>query len=139
MGRQVRQVPADWKHPTTWNPEGTCFDPLHDRKYYAEAKREWLETLAKVGLQRTLDDLGGAPDERDYMPNWPESEKTHFMMYEDTSEGTPISPAFPTIEELARWLADTKASVFGDCIATYERWLEICQDGCVGLMMVKSK
>jgi hypothetical protein len=50
-------------------------------------------------------------------------------MYEDTSEGTPFSPAFATPEELARWLADTGASAFGDMTATYEQWLRTCKSG----------
>lgn len=62
---------------------------------------------------------------RGRMPSWPESERTHFQMYETTSEGTPISPALPTGEELARWLADHGASAFGTMTATYEQWLAV--------------
>jgi hypothetical protein len=48
----------------------------------------------------------------DEMPQWAEEEKTHIMMYETCSEGTPISPAFKRgeKEKLARWLVDNKAS-----------------------------
>jgi len=49
------------------------------------------------------------------------------MMYENTSEGTPISPPFETPEELARWLADNNASAFGGMTATYEQWLATCK------------
>jgi hypothetical protein len=53
-------------------------------------------------------------------------------MYESTSEGTPISPAFETPEELARWLADNNASAFGYSGATYDEWLAMCRQGsCV--------
>jgi hypothetical protein len=48
-------------------------------------------------------------------------------MYEDTSEGTPISPAFGTPETLAQWLADTGASASGDMTATYEEWLNVAR------------
>lgn len=34
----------------------------------------------------------------------------------------PISPVFKTPEQLARWLADNKASAFANCTATYEQW-----------------
>ena len=51
------------------------------------------------------------------------------MMYEDTTEGTPISPAFETPEELARWLADTGASAFGSLTATYDEWLNMIKRG----------
>lgn len=69
------------------------------------------------------------PDPKWFMPDWPEAERTHYMMYEDTSEGTPISPAFATPEELARWLADTGASSFAGCTASYEGWLRVARGG----------
>jgi len=75
------------------------------------------------------ENYGGPPDPDDYMPSWTEEEKTHIMMYQNTSEGTPISPAFETPEELARWLADNNASAFGDEGATYEQWLGMCKSG----------
>lgn len=74
-------------------------------------------------------DVPRKPNPADYMPDWPEAERTHFMMYEDTSEGTPISPAFATAEELARWLADTGASAFAGDTATYEQWLAMIYRG----------
>lgn len=63
-----------------------------------------------------------SPDPKDYMPDWPDEERTHWQMYEDTSEGTPISPVCESPEELARWLADNNASAFADITATYEQW-----------------
>lgn len=74
-------------------------------------------------------DVPRKPEPTHYMPDWPESERTHFMMYEDTSEGTPISPAFATAEELARWLADTGASAFAGYTATYDQWLATIRRG----------
>lgn len=47
-----------------------------------------------------------------------------YQVWETTSEGSPISPAFETPEELARWLADNGASSFGGQTETYETWLE---------------
>jgi len=71
------------------------------------------------------------------MPNWTEDEATMFVMYEDTTEGTPISPAFATPEELARWLADNQASSFGNMTATYSQWLRVCNGGYApGMVMV---
>ena len=58
-----------------------------------------------------------------YMPNWPESERTHWQMYECTSEGTPISPVMDSPEELARWLADNNVPSFARHGASYEQWL----------------
>lgn len=72
---------------------------------------------------------GEKPKPEEYMPEWPESEATQFMMYECTSEGTPISPAFDTPEELARWLADNDASAFAGQTATYDQWLNTIKRG----------
>lgn len=91
------------------------------------------QILVPVTEQRpvsvAVDEYGNPPDINDYMPNWPDAERTHLMMYETTSEGTPISPAFRTPEELARWLADNKASAFGSMTASYESWLEVARGG----------
>lgn len=68
------------------------------------------------------------PHRDDYMPNWPAEERTHLMMYENTTEGTPISPAFASAEELARWLVDNNATWFASSTCTYETWLRVCLD-----------
>jgi hypothetical protein len=121
MGREVRRVPMDWQHPMEWREQWDRADqrvkmklvpkPLHNRdilRYYDE---------------------GEEIDESTMMPVFPEGTATGFCMYEDTSEGTPISPVFETPEELARWLADTGASAFGQMTATYEEWLSMARAG----------
>jgi hypothetical protein len=79
---------------------------------------------------------GQRPHRDDYMPNGPAEERTHLMMYEDTSEGTPISPAFKTPEELARWLADNGASAFGRDTASYASWLRVARGGFAPSMVM---
>jgi hypothetical protein len=140
MGREVRRVPANWQHPI--DPETGRYKPLYEGKNYESLVREWDEENAKWERGEFPDYAseesrrlpysewnGRRPDRADYMPNWPEAERTHLMMYEDTSEGTPISPAFATPEELARWLADNGASAFGSMTADYEHWLRIARGG----------
>lgn len=153
MGREVRMVPADWQHPKY--PDDYykhhlrgLYIPLRDYDFKA-ADADWMEGFTKWGegfvqsygagekwRPREPDDIGryteyaGArPSPDDYMPDWPAEQRTHFMMYEDISEGTPISPAFATAEELARWLADTNASAFAGDGATYEQWLSMINRG----------
>lgn len=119
MGREIRRVPADWQHPK--DGKGN-FIPMQEHfSYNAE---EIAEGLADGWLTDTPPNYGC-----DIMPQWPEAERTHLMMYEDCSEGTPISPAFATPEELAHWLADNGASAFGERMATYEQWLQTCKSG----------
>lgn len=124
MGREVRRVPKDWQHPK--DNDGR-FKALSE--HYSSAAAEWLESLAKKGLQPTIDYYGNPPDKNDFMPEWSEDEADHLMMYENTSEGKPISPAFKTAEELARWLTDNNASAFGHMKATYAQWLGTIRRG----------
>ena len=134
MGREVRRVPADWQHPK--NERTGHYEPLHDGGRYKRDADEFMATATSHGLQQAVEDFGGAPNTDDYMPVWSEDQCTHYMMYEDTSEGTPISPAFATPEELARWLTDTGASAFGDMTGSYEGWLRVARGGfAVGMVV----
>jgi len=145
MGREVRRVPADWQHPKHWIC-GMCgleerYKPLFPGERYQPAVDEWDEGLVawkrgEVPKYANAEDCktmtyeqwaGQRPHRDDYMPNWPAEQRTHLMMYEDTSEGTPISPAFETPEELARWLVDNKASAFGNSTGSYEGWLRVAR------------
>jgi hypothetical protein len=161
MGREVRRVPATWQHPKYpadhYKPHLRGeYIPLH-KGGFAAADRDWMEGWQKwqEGLcenygagekwqpieaeyagMRYTEYAGERPSPDDYMPDWPEAERTHLMMYEDTSEGTPISPAFAKPEELARWLADSGASSFGDMTATYEQWLGIARGGWAPSMVL---
>lgn len=132
MGREVRRVPADWQHPKDKDGE---FFPLYGRPYEVDAS-EFMEMATTKGLQEAVDWFGSAPDKKDYMPSWPDAERTHYMMYETVTEGTPISPAFETPEELAHWLADTNASAFGRQGASYEGWLRVCRGGYAPSMVI---
>ena len=142
MSREIRKVPPTWKHPK--HSDGS-HRPLLDSNFesddadWMEGYRQWQAGKVKDykgGWKPKPDDCdtftewsGERPNPEDYMPQWSESEATHLMMYETTSEGTPLSPAFETPEQLARWLADNKASAFGDMTATYGQWLAMCRVG----------
>lgn len=147
MGREVRRVPANWEHPTDFrgNPK-----PLYDHSFaeaWSDWEREWKEWQAgnkrsyakggpefiphdeDRGIAAFCDWHGHPPAPNNYRPAWTEAERTHLQMYENTTEGTPISPVMPTAEELAHWLADNNASAFGGQGASYESWLRVCNGG----------
>lgn len=144
MGREVRRVPKDWKHPEN---ERTGYIPLFDRytKHVTEWDEEaiqWANGLRKNCVDNTFvprndrdkgmtytEYAGERPKKEQYMPEWPKEEKTHLQMYETCSEGSPISPVMETPEKLARWLADNEASSFGSMTASYEAWLRVCKGG----------
>jgi len=145
MGRTIRRVPQNWEHP---KDENGNFIPLYEGSYsealesWAEGRKQWSRGLQDdwsrgwkkknpeyKGMQY-FGYAGQRPFKDAYMPEWADEEKTYYQMYEDTTEGTPISPVMVSPEKLARWLTDTNASFFGDKTTTYEHWFYICGGGC---------
>jgi hypothetical protein len=53
-----------------------------------------------------------------------------YQMWETTSEGSPQSPVFKTLDELAEWCAKN-ASTFADCKTTKEAWKKMLADDFV--------
>lgn len=154
MGREVRRVPANWEHPK--NARGH-YIPLFGGSFrkelaeWEEGARQWekgLVTDGEGGWEPKPPDTksstykgwdGPKPEEKDYMPDWTDAERTHYQMYETCTEGTPISPVMDTPENLARWLVDNKASAFADMEASYEHWLAMIKAGWAPSMMCSPK
>lgn len=135
MGREIRRVPLDWKHPTYRDVGKECeyryckegyicvadrFHPMFNRLFDDEMEKwyeEWrLWKKGKHPDQKTFPDRanmtyaewnGGPPDPAYYRQRkWAEGEATHYQMYEDVSEGTPVSPIFASLQELEDWLVE---------------------------------
>lgn len=123
MGREVRKVPEGWEHPKQMRLrlDGVQeeFVPMHDARF-SERADEWeREFAAWQGGQRAsyfdptqhAEDVrfwewsGGPPDREAYFPDWPEESRTHFQLYETVSEGTPVTPVFANLDEMADYLA----------------------------------
>lgn len=132
MGREVRKVPKNWRHPKDKNGH---YQPLYDGDFETAAAK-WKDGLARweAGTYEEKKDRtfefweweGNPPKREYYRPRWSEEERTHFQMYEATSEGTPISPVMDSPESLARWLADNGANAGAGMTASYEQWLLVC-------------
>lgn len=134
--------------------DGVQHKPLLGHSYpkrlleWEEGKRQWARGLRfnyaeekwvlldDVGVDTWEEWEGDRPDPDDYMPDWPEAERTHYQMYETCSEGTPISPVTDSPEKLACWLADHGASAFAGMTATYEQWLAMIDEGSSVSMVV---
>jgi hypothetical protein len=114
MGREVRMVPKDWEHP---RDKSGKYIPLHYRK------EGWVSD---------------GPPEHDvgFMPQWREEERTHYQMYENITEGTPISRVMESPEALAQWLVDNGASAFAGMTASYDAWLRVCRGGYTPTMVI---
>jgi hypothetical protein len=128
MGRELRKVPKGWEHPK--RDDGT-YQPMFDESF-KEAAQEWKDGFEewKENPEHNCEywEWDGDPPNREYyMPDWTDKIRTHYQMYETTSEGTPISPVFDNIEDLAHWLADNNATTFAYDTASYEWWLYKCK------------
>ena len=144
MSRELRRVPANWEHPKNaqdhhvplfdgsfskhaakWDEEAAQWEKGFHRSY---ASDKWEpKTVDMTGTFADWD--GERPDEKDYMPDWPDAERTHYQMYESVTEGTPISPVMESPESLAHWLADNEASAGPYATATYDQWLAMIKAG----------
>ena len=132
MIREMRMVSEDWKHPK--NDKGK-YEPLQSVENWLSSGRYYQEYPENyVGERQDIDFF----NLKDYMPLTPLEERPLLMMYETCTDGTPISPAFKTPEELAHWLADNGASSFGSMTATYEQWLSTCKAGWAPSAVIKN-
>jgi len=113
MGREIRRVPKGWEHPR--NKHGH-YKPMWDETYEMAAQK-WLQELFKwedgshpdrkeaeeMGCRYVWDWHGGPPDKDQYRPEFAD-EPNSYQIYENVSEGTPVSPIFETKEEMLEWL-----------------------------------
>ena len=111
MGREIRRVPPGWEHPRN---ESGDYIPLFDDTYdnalaeWWKGREEWQagthEDSAEYGDRYTWEEWHGeAPRPSEYRPAF-DAEPTHYQVYEDVSEGTPVSPVFATLDDMERWL-----------------------------------
>ncbi|MBK7490916.1 MAG: hypothetical protein IPI17_02120 [Nitrosomonas sp.] len=121
MGREIRKVPPHWEHPTQYCSHsrkcqkpglelGICYRPLFNKNYKIVCD-EWYLQLKEFNPSENYkyfhEYAGSPPVIYHYVPYDPESElNTWFQLYETVSEGTPVSPAFASKEELADYLSE---------------------------------
>ena len=122
MSRNVKRVPLDfdWPMKQTWPGYLLQFcDGISDSN---------IAHFARL-LQCKYED---ASDLTYYDPPTGDG----WQMWEDCSEGSPISPVFDSPQMLAKWLVDNNASAFGSLTATYEQWMATINRGfTVGLVV----
>ena len=101
MSREIRSVALDWEHPVD-----------RDNPRYYGGETRYISLHSREDLRRHLDDpecMAEGIDPADYMPELAEGTPYGWQMYETVSEGTPVSPAFATRDELAAWLSSPAA------------------------------
>ena len=103
MGREIRQVPANWNHPK--NDQGH-YIALHDQTY-EQALGDWKQYKPDEGdsYEKWAEWAEDVPSAEWCRPAY-DAPADHFQIYETVSEGTPVSPVFATRDELAQWLIE---------------------------------
>lgn len=124
--RELRPVPLNWEHPQAGGTYGNGrprYVPLFSRADLRGDVADLDEQINAAIRAGTFAETEFEPIfEQDYMPEIPEGTPLGWQLYETTSEGTPVSPVFATLEELAGW-CETGATVFADERWTAAQWL----------------
>lgn len=121
MGREIRRVPENWDHPKNYNGKYKSLldDYVGDLKYFKENVDSFIEHMIEVIKKGNVKIYSTeyfsskevydyyeeikAPDINNYMPNgeW-------YQLFQNVSEGYPLSPPFETKQELIEWLTNNK-------------------------------
>lgn len=124
MGRELKRVALDFAHPQDeiWSgylcefPKGTARGDRDGAHCTKHAKHEWVS--ADGECRETCCTMIEPPAGDGY------------QLWETTSEGSPCSPVFATLDELCAYAADN-CSTFADSKATEEEWRKMLGDGMV--------
>jgi hypothetical protein len=120
LNREARPVAPGWEHPRagTYGNGSIRYVPLFSR-------RDMLRHLGEPDMAEQ------GIDPADYMPEIPEGTPVMWVLYETTTEGTPQSPPFATLGELAAW-CELNATTSGSDRASVTQWLRILRDSVKG-------
>ena len=112
MGREVKRVPLNFNPPLDKIWWGYKLEPITCQSCHGAGLSDGSNCPCCEGKGKVVP-IVKIPDGMAY------------QMWETVTEGSPLSPAFATTEELAHWLADNKSSAFGRETANYDDWLKM--------------
>lgn len=124
MGREVKVVDLkfDWFEKTKGGEEGnwaeTWFGFILDT---IECKACDGTGKNKKGKDCVVCYGEGKAQPRIEPPKSWDDDKNGYQMWQDVSEGSPISPVFKKAEDLAKWMVENDSSISGG--TSYEGWL----------------
>lgn len=138
MGREVKRVPEnfDWFERHAVKTERGSYDCKNWWGYVLHNIP--CEACNMTGINLKGDDCELCYGDKTVTPTIEVPTGDYYQMWQNTSEGSPISPAFKTPEELARWLVDNKASTFGYQTTTYDNWLAMIKSGSAPSMVISN-
>ena len=131
MGRLFKRVPIDFDYPLRERWYGNyfhireCFATRPDDKICNQCKNTarilgiplenyGCPAFGEFGInniEEKLKDLFGVP------------QGSGFQIWENTTEGSPLTPVFESYEEMCQYAEDYGVSIFGGDTATKEEWM----------------
>lgn len=137
MGRKLKRVPLDFNYPLkrVWygyfmNSIPTCLST--DEKDYCEQCKKMAEIkgveIDSCGCPNYEKYFGEVLDKLMELCEVPEGEG--LQLWETTSEGSPVSPVFATLDELCAW-CEENATTFGSFTASKDEWKRMLSDNFV--------
>lgn len=138
MAYEIRKVPAQWQHPKDENGEYVgLFESSRfkrDTQRWDEENDMWSKGMRSdgrnqyVAIEPKYQHMSYVqwtqqrPVPEHYMPQWRNEERTHFQVYEDVTEGTPVSPVFDKAIDLLNWVIEANAKEGQDPAAEADFW-----------------
>lgn len=126
MGRELKRVPMDFEWPMGERWPGYCFSTCSED---CDACKRFA---ALIGVKTA--EPHGCPSFRgflhDHGVSFDPPEGEGYQLWETTTEGSPQSPVFETLEALCEW-CEVNATTFADCKATKEQWFQMLSDNFV--------
>lgn len=132
MGRELKRVPLDFDWPINkiWPGYMVSFETLIER-YNQEMSAETREQLELQFARLMGCPLEGEGDFQyaDYTFLEPPTGEG-YQLWETTSEGSPQSPVFPSLDELCAW-CESNATTFGSATTSAPEWKRMLSEGMV--------
>ena len=115
-----------------WNKTRMGHDGVNEM-ILVKTRAKRLGVYGKCPLCDGVGHLWCDPKYEDLYENWEPIEPPigdGFQLWEDVTEGSPVSPVFASLDELAEWAAEN-ATTFGAFKTTKEKWIAMLSDGLV--------
>ena len=133
MGRELKRVPLDFEWPIGEIWEGFCPSIEKFQKLFGDKFPVLYEyNHAREICGKCEDNFGACSESADYCfwHNPKNKKKWHkeipvgkgYQLWENTTEGSPMSPVFETLEQLCEYLADNQVSWFAGMTMSKEEW-----------------
>jgi hypothetical protein len=128
MGRLLKRVPLDFDYPIGKVWVGYLIKPA-----YCVNDCDLCKKYAKIKGIEKESDIPNCPRFNDYyLPknDFEPPKGEGYQLWENTTEGSPKSPVFQTLDELCEW-CEKNATTFGSFKASAAEWKEMLNDNFV--------